>query len=116
VKKIVDQGRSDIFNDQYQNLQKNIQMLREKYKNTYVKDTLKSTLYPGSEKKGNQFVIQNENLSSSNKIKNEVLKVEKNQNDRFSNKKLKDEIINSTPGYTILRKVPSIEKFYNDTR
>ena len=79
--------------------------------NTYVKDTLKSTLYPGSEKKGNQFVVQNGNLSSINKISKE-----KNGNDRFSNKKLKDEIINSTPGYSILRKVPSIEKFYNDTK
>lgn len=79
--------------------------------NTYVKDTLKSTLYPGSEKKGNQFVVQNGNLSSINKISKE-----KNGNDKFSNKKLKDEIINSTPGYTILRKVPSIEKFYNDTK
>jgi hypothetical protein len=86
-------------------------MLREKYMNTYVKDTLKSTLYPGSEKKGNQFVVQNGNLSSINKISKE-----KNGNDKFSNKKLKDEIINSTPGYTILRKVPSIEKFYNDTK
>ena len=79
--------------------------------NTYVKDTLKSTLYPGSEKKGNQFVVQNANISSINKISKE-----KNGNDRFSNKKLKDEIINSTPGYTILRKVPSIEKFYNETK
>jgi hypothetical protein len=86
-------------------------MLREKYMNTYVKDTLKSTLYPASEKKGNQFVIQNQNLSSINKINNE-----RNGMNKFSNKKLKDEIINSTPGYTTLRKVPSIEKFYNDTK
>ena len=57
--KIVNQRRSDIFNDQYQNIQKNIQILREKYMNTYVKDTIKSTLYPSSENKGNLFIENN---------------------------------------------------------
>ena len=94
VKKIVEPGRVDIFNDQYQHAQNRLQILKEKYANTLAKDQglAKSTIYGSAKKNTNE------------------------KEDRFSNIKLKDEIIKSTPDYTNLRKVPMIEKFYNNSK
>lgn len=89
--------KTDIFNDKYKQLQENVNSLREKYLNNYVKGTLKSTI---------TTLSKNKKLFSPPESKD--------SDSKFSTMRLKVDILKANPEIKEGKRVGEYEKFYNN--